>query len=537
VAWGKEKEGRAKPAPYSAARPLTAAAAKVRFTKTELEITRQRSSMSHLWQGEAWRVYDNVGEVRYGFNLVAALMSRLRVHAAVVVNADEPPVEIGDASTLRDADGAVLAGHQTGIDPRLAERARELVGQLDTGAGLPAMQRAYALNDQVAGECYLACIDNQWSIRSNFELKVDAAGTVLLQPSLSTSALAPRRLSRDTPVARFWTQHPMYSADPDCSLRSVLADCEELILLSRMSRNTIRSRMNAGLLYVPPAILEASRTPGAEGNVDQPGAEEQYPFLTDLMTTMTQPVMDDQHGAAVVPMVFTGPEAESGGSGVQWISMARDIDEHLAARAETVLTRVLNGLDLPKDAITGYHQVRFSNGQLVDQNLYKQAVEPKALSWVDGLTKVFLQPLLRADAEVHGWDPEQVAKVVIWYDPSEIVTRPDRGADADAGFDRGALSDDAWRREHGFSASDAPSDEELIQRMLTSKTQLPPNLIDYVAREVFPTFFKSAPSLVTQAQAGMAGDKAATIPLGPTPPAALPAAEPPGGTLPPRTAS
>jgi len=42
--------------------------------------------------------------------------------------------------------------------------------------------------------------------------------------------------------------------------------------------------------------------------------------------------------------------------------------------------------------------------------------------------------------------------------------------------------------------------------------QLPPNLIDYVARKLWPEYFKDAPPLVTQNQAGM--NQAATAPLG-----------------------
>lgn len=498
----------ATPAPYNKVRVLTAAAAPVRLTsKSELEKIRQRNSMSHLWQAEAWRVYENIGEIRYAFNLVANTMSRIRLHAGVVVNPDEPPVEVKAATHISLSDGTNV-GHMGGIDPRLAAKARSYVQALDKGQGMGALIKSYALNKQVAGEAYLACIDGKWSMRSNFELKVDPSGKMLLQPSLSTTALSPRLLPKGTPIARLWTPHPMYSMDPDCSLRPVLANCEELILLERMIRSTVRSRMNAGILAVASEIVEAANTPGAEGNFDDPGEVETEPFMTQLIETMTQPVLDDTTGAAVVPMVVTVPATSPGHdnlvqNGMKWIDMSRTVDEHLIVRAKDVLNRLLNGIDVPRHTVEGYVNARYATASLTDDSLYKQVIEPNTLDLVDGLTRVYLQPLLNADMAVEGWDPDEVEKIVVWYDPSEIMTRPDRGQDADAGFDRDVLSDDAWRGAHSFSATDAPSELELMERVLL-KQSLPPNLVDYAMREVFPHYFKGAPPLVTTAQAGMA---------------------------------
>jgi hypothetical protein len=541
--------GKAKPAKFSAPRAITAAAAPVRLhDKPELEKLRLRNATAHAWQREAWRVYDALGEVNFACNLVGNALSRVRIHAAVAVNPDEPPVEVTDGSSI-EVDGAVL-GAKGGIDPRLATRARELVAQLDKGQGIPSMLKAYALNQQVAGECYLTLINQKWSIKSTFELLVDPGATMRLQPSMTTQNALPEEIPAGSTVARMWTQHPMYSSDPDCQLRAVLFLCEQLILLNRMINNTVRSRMNAGILKVAASIVEASRTPGAEGNVDDDGVEELSPFETDLHAVMTQPIADDAAAGGVIPMVAIIPD-DLVGPGIEHLQLARDIDEHLIAYADNVLTRILHGLAVPKDSVTGFTQVRFSNAQQTSEDLYTQAVEPLALSFVDAITEIFLRPILRADAVAKGWDSEEVEKVVVWYDPSDVVTRPDRGADADAGWDRGALSDDAWRQAHAFSADDAPSVEERLMRLLVQNPQLPPNLIDFLARELLPAFFKGAPPLVTKAQAGMNEAEAATSPLAKAraeqnggtvnqQPSRFPAGSrdqdvPPGGTLPPRT--
>lgn len=505
--------GRPRPARYRTPRAITSAAEPVRLRdRSELEKLRHRSAVARSWQLETWRVYDNLGEIAFAFNLVATFLSRVRIHAAVMLNPDEPPTEVTDGVKM-DLPNGKTVGAAGGVDPALAARAREFIANLNTGDGLASLLRAYGLNKQVAGELYLCLIDGKWTVKSTFELQVDPGGTMRLQPSASTDQVTPQTLPADTTVIRMWTKHPKYSADPDCSLRPVLFLCEQLIRLNRMISNSVQSRMNAGILMVADEIVQAAATPGNEDNVDNPDAPELSPFESDLHATMTQPILDDQAGAAVIPMVVSAPYQYMA-DGIKHITLARDVDEHLITYAENVLARILNGIAMPKDQITGFSGIKYSNAQQVSEDTYKQAVEPLALSFADDITATYLQPLLQADAVVHGWDPDEVRKMVVWYDPSEVTTRPDRGADADAGWDRGALSDDAWLREHGFSAADAPSEEEKLQRALLRAAQLPPNLIDYMARELLPRYFAGAPPLVTKTQAGML-DQAATVPLGP----------------------
>lgn len=544
--------GRAKAQRFNAPRAITSAAAPVRLRdRSELEKLRHQGAVSRAWQLETWRVYDNLGEINFAFNLIATALSRIRIHAAVNVNPDEPPTEVTDAIALELSNGKEV-GAPGGIDAQIAVQAREYLADLNTGDGISTLLRSYALNKLVAGECYLALVDDKWSIRSTFELMVDPGGSMRLQPSASTSQVTPTDIPKESTVIRLWTKHPQYSSDPDCSLRAVLFLCEQLIKLNRMINNAIQSRMNAGILLVSTDVERAAQTPGTEDNVSDPDAAETDPFRADLHATMTQPIVDDQSGAAVIPMtIFVPPDQVE--NGVRWVSLARDIDEHMIAYAENLLARILNGISIPKDAITGFQNIRFSNAQQITEDIFRQAVEPLAMAFCDDIGATYLQPLMIAKAKVEGWDLDQVRKVVPWYDPSEVVTRPDRGADADAGWDRGALSDDAWRQSHGFSAADAPSVEEKLMREIVRNPQLPPNLIDFLARELLPQFFKGAPPLITKAQAGM--DEAATTPLeksrqqqkpnasqsidNPANDLRYPAgsddqAPPPGGTLPPR---
>lgn len=504
--------GKQKPAKYSQPRAITSAAAPLRLRdRSELEKVRHRNAVSHSWQLETWRVYSVLGEVGYAFDLIADALARVRVNAAVVVNPDEPPTEVTDGAGVKLVDGSTL-GASGGVNPTLAAKARDYVQALNTGDGISSLLRMYAMNKLVAGECYLCLIDGKWSIKSTFEIVVDGANGLRWHPSSASDTASPKKVPAGSTVIRMWTKHPQYSADPDCALKRLLFLCEQLIRLNRMINNSVQSRMNAGILVASDTLKEAGRTPGAEDNLgDGPENPEMSPFEAELHAVLTQPILDDLSGAAVVPAVAFVPKDEVQ-TALHHISLQRDVDEHLIAYADNVLKRILNGLPIPKDIITGFSQTRYSNAQHIAEEFYKQAVEPLALAFVDDLTVTYLRPLLEAQAVVDGWDAEEVAKLVIWYDASEITTRPDRGADADAGWDRDALSNDAWRREHGFRSDDAPSDEEILQRTLL-KQVLPPNLLDYLPREMWPQYFKDAPPLVTKTQAGMSEDAAATNPI------------------------
>jgi hypothetical protein len=82
-----------------------------------------------------------------------------------------------------------------------------------------------------------------------------------------------------------------------------------------------------------------------------------------------------------------------------------------------------------------------------------------------GATKAYLHPWLRA-AGAPTRDP-QGDEYVMWPDTSELVVAPDRTTAADQAHDRGAITDEAYRREKGFGESDKPDDQQLERIILT----------------------------------------------------------------------
>jgi hypothetical protein len=451
---------RAKPAKYNAHRAITASAQQIDIT------TIPPNRPYAAWQQEAWTGYEKVGEIHYGLNLVSNIMSRVRLYSAAVIDSDQAPMISRDAA-------------EKGLVPsKLAQDATDAMDAL-TEDDLSGMLRAFALNISVPGECYLIDLPDApdpknplppgqephsvWTIRSTDEVRVTTGGTELVP--MRGSTVDQRILPKDTFIARMWRPSGRYSMEPDSSMLAISDPIEELLILQRLVRSATRSRLNAGMLFMPDGITVANATTVTDPETGQtevmdPGGD----FLQQLMDAMVTPVSDEGSASAVVPMVVTGP----GDLGAQIVhkTFERKSDEWLVNRSERALERILQGLDVPKEVVTGLANVKYANAIVIDENLYRANIEPLCLMLVDSLTAAYLRPVLRAK----GHDEADLARITVWYDPSEIVTRPSKDQDATAGYDRYLLSPSAWRREHGFADTDAPTEAELAFMLLTQKT-------------------------------------------------------------------
>jgi hypothetical protein len=488
----------AQAAPYSTLRPLTAAATQIALNdRGEADRFRNRRlASSSSWQAEAWEYYDAIGEIKYAFNLVASVVSRIRLYAAVVEDPAEAPQSVRLAENV----------------PRdLASAAERALARLDSAYGGQAgLLRDCALNLSVTGECYLvqspdrvgSGIAESWDIRSTDELSIDSKGNYIItarreySQGNSTTTANNRNILRLAPnafVGRIWRAHPRYSDEADSSLKGMLDLCAELLLLNRTFRATARSRLNAGALYLPDGLSVAA-TPDPnypyedeDGLYSDPTPEElQDEFEDQLIDAMTTPIRDEDSASAVVPLIIRGP-AELGDK-IKQFKFERSFDPALAERSDRVLDRILQGIDVPKDVVTGLANVKYSNALQIDETLYKTHIEPLMLLIADAITVVYLRPYLIAN----GYNPSDVERLVIWYDPSAVATRNDRAMDADSGFDKMAVSFDTWRRTHGFTDADAPSPTELGLRLLIEKGAITPELTEAMLAAVAPEVMEAA---------------------------------------------
>lgn len=492
-----------KAAPYNAMRTITAAAVRVSLSdKTEIErMTKRR--VNDAWQQDAWDYYDLVGEVKYAFNLVASVMSRIRIYPAMVTGENVIPSQIDDIE---------------GLPEGLAGASHNALRKLETAnGGIPGLLKDAAINLAVAGECYLvqtppkigAGTPESWKIKSVDELVLIKGGgagrgaAFGLKPRRDAKGAEIEVLSANAFVGRIWRMHPRYSDEADSSMRGILDLMDELLLLSRTARATARSRLNAGALFVPDGLSVAAESDG-ESMLTAPDGEQLAPYTADetdtfeeeLIDAMTTPISDESSAAAVVPLIIRGP-AELGEK-IKLIKFERAWDPQLATRGDKVLNRILDSLDVPKNMVTGLENVKYSNAVQIEESLYKQHIEPLCLMLCDALTVVFLRPVLRS----MGFTEEEVAKIVLWYDPSSVNTKPDKATAAGVGYDKKVLSADAWRRANGFSDTDAPPPLELAQRIAIERGQLSEPITEALFKSLVPDLMEQ----IRQAnQAGSVG--------------------------------
>lgn len=485
----------------SAPRSLTASGKKLEITR-EKDRDLLRSRVYTEWQNEAWAYYDAIGEIKYGFLMLASVMSRIRLYAAVDVDQDSAPTSIV-AYRSREAD-AVGNEHNKDVEKGLKapsyitdevmDYAEKLVSDLTNGTGSHSeLIRRYSINTSVVGECYLIFNDDEWQIRSTNEIMASVDGKVYIRniramtnhdSSMSSPTSDDEELPKGAYVGRIWRSHARYMSEPDSSMLSIRESCDELLVIQKMIRAIARSRMNAGILYLPDGLTIA----GSTLDEDIASEEEQMDeLLNDLYNSMTDPIEDEASPSSVVPLVVTGPEGY--GKEIVHIPITRESDQWLVERADRALERIMQGLDMPKDFVTGLANLKYTNAQSIDAALYKSHVEPSIVMLCDTLNAMYFKPAILA--KFPELKDKDLSKLCIWYDPSEVVTSVDPSQAAKEGYDNYTLSSDVWRKSHGFSDTDAPSEEEIALRLLLNKATLQPDQISALFAAAFPNLLKS----------------------------------------------
>lgn len=524
----------AAPATYNAPRGMVASSQtlplKAKSTKSEILRPSTRD-----WQRAAWDFYDEIGEIKFAFGIKGAIMSRVRLYPAVVIDPSEPPTPLRDLNDDFHEDGVdsdAITAALKASDDAFEKLSRNHLG------GLSELMRSFSINLDVAGEFFFLELKGRYIIASIEELTANgssASGGYRLKQSRDAtgSNQAARQglpVAKDTYVARIWRGHPRWSKEPDSTMLGVLSQCEKLSLLDRAIRATARSRMNAGLAFVPDGIHVESME------------EEERPLEQTIFDALTAPVENEAAGTTVAPLILRGPPEV--GDKIQLLDVLRTFDPALATTADRALERLMQGMDIPKDMVTGLANVRYSNAIVIDDGLYKAHIEPTCLFAVDSMTSAWYRPFLRR-VGVH---PKLVDKLVVWYDPSEIVTRPDRSTAANEGYDRGLLSGMAWRTARGFNEADAPDiDERILRIAFENAGQVPPDtlvaLLEHFAPEIFEEIRNQnqqesgMPSGISsmleggQPPAAPEGEAAPPVPEAEQPPADQP---PQGGPIPPQ---
>lgn len=439
---------RADPVPTSNLPVLVAAAEAVDVAdfqqSQELALTRQQ------WQARAWGYYDAVGEIHFPARYFGNAMSKIRLVAAEIVDNNDDNADSNNPDPVKQPVPTKNKAVQGAINKLRSPK-----------GGQPGLLRSMALNLFVAAEFFLigttkADGTQEWEAVSVDELWLQPGQRVPVRRR--NPGDTPKPLPDNTLVVRVWNPHPRYSGLADGAIRTILDECEKLLLLTRADKAAARSRFaGAGILFIPNELMPVSQQPaGTANNAVEASAN---PIYQNLVESMITPIKDESHPSGVVPITIFGP-AEYGDK-IRYITFDRPQAARAQQQREESITRIATALDLPAEILTGKADLNHWTAWQVREETFQQHFQPMVELICDALTVGYLKPALAA-AGIKGAEAD---KYIVWYDDSELVVRPDKGETAAQLFAENVIGAAAWRRETGFAETDAMGDDEYAKRV------------------------------------------------------------------------
>lgn len=438
------------------AQAVSPALRKVGDLKEGIDPARRRSP-DLGWQTEAYDMAREVGEAGYVLHLTANTASMCNL----------APREIG-------ANGSDL---EETTDERVLRVMRCLVGPR---GGQKEIKRKLVLHAATAGEWYLTATPMAagrqnygilWEALSVRELRWDAAGRVLRSKNDGPWT----EMGADCYVARGWVSDAEFSDRADSQMRRALPTCKEVAAYSQVVEATSRSRVAAGLLFVPEELSFAGE--------DATDEEEMDALTEELLRHLSAPITDRTSAAAYVPLVIRG-KAEYGEK-IKLIDLGRDLDVSAIDTRDRALVRMAKILDVPPEIIDGKGGLNHWTGFNIDADFITKHVVPLGELLADFLTAAFLRPMLE---EFEAMTAEEAARFTIEFDPSPVTARADTAAASRALHGGIVLSDEVLVRANGFDPDDMPDDDEKFQRQAWSLISSNPGVFAAALLPLIPGF-------------------------------------------------
>lgn len=331
----------------------------------------------------------------------------------------------------RNPDGSIEAGYigeevADGLDPKVADMAAEIISTLRAPiGGQSELLRSYGEKAFTVGEAYLLPEDSPagltFEVLSTQELTKEAGRWKIHNGPGVEAEDVPEGVE---PV-RIWRPDDVYRKQATSSVRACLEVLEELVLLTKLVRSSAISRMAlAGIL----AISEDFDDPIDEDGED--GSEGQNPLLVDIIMNGAKAIDDPASAASWLPYLLSGP-TELIDKGIKFIEFKHDDALNVVKRREA-LERLAQGLDLPFEVILGHQGTTFANAQVISEDTFRVHLEPMVQLFCDAVTLGILWPYLAKKMGLtpqqvkEGGYPDEILSVAVTYDPSDLISVPDK---------------------------------------------------------------------------------------------------------------
>lgn len=402
-------------------------------------------------QDQLWDYYQRLEEFSAAVNWKANAISRVRLIAAEFTPGGDEPIPITEGP-IADA-VAQFAGGIGGQSQILGETAIHL---------------------NVPGEGWLCGVENDfgditWKVYSADELRVRRIEGNIERYQVRTgeSVRAWATLPDDTLVVRFWRPHPRWGWKATSRAAYALSAMKELDLINRRIIAETISRMAAnGVILYDRGKLSFPDLPTPVN------AESVDPFAQILVDVGSKGIADPTSAQAAIKIPIGADLGDSDirvSDLIEVIDFSNPFSERMLDQRAAAVTRLATALDIPAEQLTGLGNMNHWGAAQIEESGIKVHITPDMEMICHAFTEGYLYPTL--EAEGRAIVGPQGGRPVIWYDPSEIVMRPDRSNEALEAYDRGELTGAALLRELGFSAADQPDEDEL-ERIIDLKRRL-----------------------------------------------------------------
>lgn len=405
------------------------------------------------WQPAVFDIYDTEGHLYYAASYIGNALARINLVAAKKPTKDAPlarPVIIEDGP-LADAVNRIESpnGGQAGLLKKMGQNIF-LVGEV----WMIPRDWTNAAGETVQG----------WEALSVAELQFNGTGSPykVLLPGAPIELLPPDLLK-----IRIWKQHPRFSALADAGPRSCLDQLELIVILNRAEKAVARSRMaGSGILGIPQELVPpAWQNQGTSGN-----PMEANPLYQALAEAAIAPLSDEAAPSSVMPTLLVGPGDHI--KNIKHIEINRTLDfAQTESAIDNAIDQIASTLELPKEILKGIGgETTHWTAWAVREDTFQAHIQPLVEMICEALTRTYLKQALQKldqgtlDQVLSEVGATSVDDIIVWYDASQLIIRPDKGDKALAVHDRFGISDEALRRETGFSEDDAPSEDELSKR-------------------------------------------------------------------------
>lgn len=435
------------------------------------------------WQDESWAFYESLGEFNYGVEWFGEAMSRVRLGAAIVSPGGDEPEMIDDGPAAE-----LITKFLGGTDGQ-AQALRSLAVQLSVPGDAYLVGRGVSQAEAESGVLLDAEPDEYghvWTVqpvntmrRSRRSIRKMMSGVSRgWDIQIDEGVWMP--LPHDALVCRVWDRNERLPWQAMSPARAALPIMREIDMYNRHIIAVLISRVAMNGMMLIPDEVTLPANPQYEDQAD--------PFIAEMLDIMTSAIKNPGSPAAAAPMPVRIPAEMI--EKFKHFTFATPLDSKIFEHREQALKRLAATLNLPAEIVTGMGSVNHWSSWQLSEDAIKIHISPKAEIITRCLTLGYLHPALKAMGEDIRKDGR---RIIVWYDTSELTQRPDRSENARRLREMMIISDEACRRENGFSESDAPTDDDL-EKMVLMKLAVQPQTAVAALKELTGLELQTAPA-------------------------------------------